>query len=74
MRFADESDRATALEEAEREHMVSKARLAAKHRSLVPVGTCYYCGEDVRPDQIFCDGDCGSGYDQLLAARKRNGK
>lgn len=75
-KFADESDRATAIEEAERGASERAIRLAAnsKHRDLVPVGTCYYCGEDVRPDQIFCDRDCGSGYDQLQAARKRNGR
>lgn len=74
MRFADDSDRATALEEAEREYMVQQAREAAKHRHLVPVGTCYYCGEDVRKPKVFCDHDCAAGYDQLLAARRRNGE
>lgn len=75
MRFADESDRATALEEAERNASEAAIRKAAnsKNRDLKPVGTCYYCGEDVDHNKIFCDSDCGSGYDQLQAARKRNG-
>ena len=75
MRVADESDRATAIEEAERNSSEAAIRLAAnsKHRDLKPVGTCYYCGEDVGPNKIFCDKDCSSGYDQMQAARKRNG-
>lgn len=72
-KFADESDRATALEEAEREHMVSMARAAAKNASLKPVGTCYYCGEDVRQPRVFCDSDCADGYEKLQASRRRNG-
>jgi hypothetical protein len=76
MQYADQSDHATALEEAERNYMESAVRKAAnsKNRDLVPVGTCYYCTEDVGEGKIFCNSDCGAGYDQEQAARKRNGK
>lgn len=76
MQYADESDRATAIEEAERNACEAAVRKAAnsKHRDLIPVGTCYYCSEDVGLGKIFCNSDCGSGYDQEQAARKRNGK
>ena len=72
-KFADESDRATALEEAERDYLVTQARNAASNRTLKPVGTCYYCGEDVRGNRLFCDSDCADGHGQLEAARRRNG-
>lgn len=71
--FADLSDRATALEEAEREFLVLAARNAAKD-TLKPVGTCYYCGEDVRAPRLFCDGECADGYKQLQASMRRNGR
>lgn len=76
MQYADDSDRATALEEAERTYMESAVRKAAnsKNRDLEPNGSCHWCGEDVGPEKIFCNSDCGSGYDQDKAARKRNGK
>ncbi len=70
---SDDSDRATALEEAEREYLVAKARRAARHPGLMPTGTCHYCGEDVTHPRLFCDSDCADGFEELESARRRNG-
>lgn len=71
-RMPDESDVATSTEEAERERQIMKIRQAAREPSLKPIGICYYCGEEVSAPHIFCDRDCADGYEQLLAARRRN--
>ena len=70
---SDESDRATELEEAERDFLVSQARRAARNPGIKPKGACHFCGEDVPEPRLFCDSDCADGFDKLQSARRRNG-
>lgn len=71
-RLADDIDAASAIEEAERERLISGIRRAAQEPSLKPLGMCYYCGEEVPTPQIFCDHECADGYQHLLRARRLN--
>lgn len=73
-KFADESDRATAYEEAEREYAIAAVRNAARSPGIKPIGTCYYCAEEIKPPRIFCDGECADGYKEEQAKRVRLGR
>ncbi len=33
-------------------------------RELHPVGSCYFCGEPVGPEHLFCDADCSYDYER----------
>jgi len=73
-RFADEIDRASALEEENRKRMIDAARNAVKSaNSLSYCGFCYFCGEEVRNPKIFCDKECADSYERMQAARRRIG-
>lgn len=30
---------------------------------------CHYCGEDVEPPKLFCNGECASKHDKMLSRR-----
>lgn len=72
MNYADNMDRATALEELEREHSLTRIRQQAQVRDL-PTGSCKFCENDVEHPKIFCDEDCRDMWQHLQAANKRNG-
>lgn len=71
-RYADEFDRASALEEAERVSCINEVR-NRKTPSLISVGYCHNCNEELRHPLLFCDEDCADDYELLTAARRRNG-
>lgn len=58
MKFADDSDRATALEEAAIEMQVAAVRNKANQLELEPTGFCLNCGEALEEGRRFCDKDC----------------
>lgn len=64
----DELDRAQMMEEKERE-----AALLLRKPVLKPVGVCWYCGEPVHSESLFCDIDCRNDYEKEQEAKKRNG-
>lgn len=73
MKFSDESDRASALEEMERESALAKVR-SNMGRSLKPVGRCYFCDDDdVVAGTLFCDNECRDMWQREQDARRRNG-
>lgn len=73
MKFSDESDRASALEEMERESALAKVR-SSMGRSLKPVGRCYFCDDDgVASGKLFCDNECRDMWQREQDARRRNG-
>lgn len=73
MKFSDESDRASALEEQEREYALAKVR-ADMNKGLKPVGRCYFCDDDgVAANALFCDNDCRDLWQREQDARRRNG-
>lgn len=59
-RVSDPSDRASQLEEAEREAMAK-----VKRPTLERIGRCHFCSEPLAPPALFCDADCMSGYSRL---------
>ncbi len=71
-KYADDFDRASALEEAEREGLIRQIQ-NRKPQSLNSIGYCHNCGEELRHPLLFCDTDCAKDYELLAAARRRNG-
>lgn len=43
------------------------------HQSLTPVGSCYYCEEDLPPGRIFCDAQCRDDYEREQRLRRMHG-
>lgn len=68
--MSDEFDRASDLEEAEREMAIKNIRSQSQ---LPDVGSCYYCSEFTPPGRRFCDSECRDGYEAEVEARRRNG-
>ena len=33
-----------------------------KFRKLIPLGECYFCGEEVEGEKLFCNGDHATFY------------
>lgn len=73
----DELDRASELESRERDYGVQAAQRAVSEqkttrRSLLPVGSCYYCDSVVNAGHLFCDQACADDYADEEAAKVRN--
>lgn len=71
MKFSDASDRASHLEELERQHLTEQVRQNIKRMPFT--GYCYFCGENTPSPRIFCDVDCRDMYEHEHEARRRNG-
>jgi hypothetical protein len=59
----DQFDRATALEEAERDACVARAR---NKPTMPAVCACYNCNEALAPGMLFCDKDCRDDFEKRL--------
>lgn len=57
-KFADESDRASALESAALESNVLAARQKANKLDFEPTGFCLNCDEPLEEGKRFCDKNC----------------
>lgn len=57
--MADEIDRASDLETAERDALIAAIRARP---SMPCVGHCYNCGSEVANNILFCDSDCSKDY------------
>lgn len=73
MKFSDDSDRASYLEELERQYQLNQVRIMAGQR-LAVTGTCHYCDQTVGGDLRFCDDDCRDDRQRLKDAERRNGR
>lgn len=62
----DELDIATDRAELEREYLLLAVR-RRQSRSLLPLGECYHCGEEVERPRLFCGADCAEQFE----ARRR---
>jgi hypothetical protein len=65
----NEVDRASELEQAERDANIAAAR-SSKSVSPKPTGRCVWCGEDISPDSAnprFCDARHRDMYDNYRA-------
>lgn len=60
MTYPDDSDRASHLEELERQHLLEKVPRSATR--MTPTGLCYFCDETVADNMVFCDTDCRDWY------------
>jgi hypothetical protein len=58
--MADIADIAYDLQEAELNFALHMRR---KGPILRPVGTCYYCDQDVTGNRLFCDKDCSKDWE-----------
>ena len=66
--MADDIDRAQDLQLQMNELALRKP----KTPTLAPIGICYYCSEAVPGQQLFCDSECGEGWEEEQRAKKRN--
>lgn len=61
------------------DEQIELGRLAAieacrHHRGLIARGSCWFCEEQLPPEQKFCDRDCAADYELEQAALVRAGK
>lgn len=70
----DDIDRAQEREASIREGHLADHAHRARGRELLPAGACHFCNEPVQPGRLFCDSECGWAWEELKAARKRNGE
>lgn len=68
-KFSDESDRATALEEAAIEIAVQQIRSKAKQLEIKPTGFCFNCEAKIDSDKRFCDKDCLDDYTKRVGRK-----
>lgn len=73
MRIPDQNDFASALEDRERESLISSIRNASAKRPEY-TGQCYYCEEAIESPLIFCDANCRDDFEREQAALRRNGQ
>jgi predicted nucleic acid-binding Zn ribbon protein len=71
MLCADDSDRATLIEEEERARKIKEAQDAAKVREKKPKGRCYYCDAEIPLPKLYCDRECAEDDELLKRARQR---
>jgi hypothetical protein len=61
-KFADESDRASAIESAAIDIGIEAARIKAAKPEFEAVGACLNCGEKLEDGLRFCDADCRDDF------------
>lgn len=61
-KFADDSDRASAIESAAIDLGVETARLKAAKPEFEAVGHCLNCLEELEDGLRFCDADCRDDF------------
>ncbi len=68
----DQYDRASELEDYQREQAIIAAKVqhGHAHARLRPVGRCHYCDEATT--RLFCNPECRDGYDAEQRAKTRN--
>lgn len=66
----NEGDQAERAADTFLQASIQSARSAAKHRALLPRGSCYFCDEPIKQPKLFCDKDCSEDYEKL----KRNNR
>lgn len=64
-------DRASELEDRQRQHAITAARAAQAPARLQPTGHCRHCHEPTA--HIFCDEHCREDFEVLQRAHQRNG-
>jgi hypothetical protein len=62
-KFADESDRASAVEAASINLSIQLARNKANQKEFEPTGFCLNCGEKLPKQKRFCDKDCADDHE-----------
>lgn len=70
--MADEFERASVYEQAERDAAIDRARRAAA--PLPFTGRCYFCAEPVDDPARFCDSDCAADHERERDALRRAGR
>lgn len=63
-KYPDESDRATAIEEAAIETALQMIRNKASETELKATGFCLNCDAKLEEGKRFCDKDCLDDYDR----------
>ena len=70
----DDADRAEEKIESQIECGIAHARFLLARNSLVPCGTCYWCGTGLHAGDLFCDADCRNDYEQDKKMRQIKGR
>lgn len=75
-----EIDLAVERHQAETDQKIEEIRSSARKRELIATGSCHYCGERVKANELFCapiddDGDgCQRDYEREQTARRLAGR
>lgn len=73
-RYADESDRAAAIDAAIQADAIALHRAReARVRATQTPGRCTNCGEACAPLAVYCDTACRADHERRLSARQRSG-
>lgn len=70
--MTDQFDRASDLEQKDRDIMIAAIRRRCE--ALPYAGTCYYCGEFTKAGRRFCDSDCRDDFERQEAIRSKQGR
>ena len=65
----DEADKAQGEEAA----YLGQA-LSRRKKTLIPVGSCFYCREGVGGSNLFCDLECAREYEREQGIRARQSR
>ena len=64
--MSDELDRASDLEQAERDHAIASAR---NYKAVVATGLFLYCSSEVSDGKRWCNADCRDDWENSEPAR-----
>jgi len=62
------------VEENMREFVENTAKNIGRFPKLDRCGSCHYCGEDVRSNQLFCNSECAADYEHEQKLLKAQGR
>jgi hypothetical protein len=62
------------VEENMREFVENTAKNIGRFPKLDRCGSCHYCGEDVRGNQLFCNSECAADYEHEQKILKAQGR
>ena len=66
--MADEADIANRLAHKHtREALKAQKEKAKNEKRMEPMGECYFCGEELEGEKLFCNGKHAMDYEDMIA-------
>ena len=72
--MSDDADRADARIQQVIDDGIKQASKLASERSLIAIGTCYWCESPVGPARLFCSKECCDDHEHARLRRKALGR